>query len=88
MLDALPANLATDDRASGACARLGFAALLKDAPPANRLRAAHRRDPGDLRARDLLGVRLMIAGDAEGGLQQFLDMLRPIAPGRRPGKEG
>src|SRR5690606_32993401 len=33
LLDALPANLSTDDRAVKARARLGFAALLKDAPP-------------------------------------------------------
>ncbi|MGJ4729297.1 thioredoxin, partial [Luteimonas sp. SDU101] len=33
LLDALPANLATDDRAVKARARLGFAALLADAPP-------------------------------------------------------
>ena len=38
LLDALPANLATDDRAVKARARLGFAALLKDAPPAVVLR--------------------------------------------------
>lgn len=76
LLDALPANLATDDRAVKARARLGFAALLKDAPPAEVLESAIASDPGDLRARHLLGVRRLVSGDAEGGLQQFIEMLQ------------
>ena len=76
LLDALPANLATDDRTVKARARLGFAALLQDAPPAETLAAAIAADPGDLRARHLLGVRQLVAGDAEAGLAQFIEMLR------------
>ena len=57
-------------------ARLGFAALLHDAPPPEILQAAVDKDPGDLRARHLLGVHRIVAGDAEGGLVQFLEMLR------------
>ena len=57
-------------------ARLGFAALLKDAPPAEVLEAAIASDPTDLRARHLLGVRRLVAGDAETGLQQFIEMLQ------------
>ena len=76
LLDGLPANLSTDDRAIKARARLGFAALLKDAPPREPLLAAIAADPGDLRARHLLGVRDIVEGDAEAGLQQFLEMLR------------
>jgi putative thioredoxin len=76
LLDALPANLATDDRTVKARARLGFAALLKDAPPAEVLDAAIAADPADLRARHLLGVRKLVSGDAEGGLQQFIEMLQ------------
>ncbi len=76
LLDALPANLATDDRAVKAHARLGFAALLKDAPPAEVLEAAIAADPADLRARHLLGVRKLVEGDAEVGLQHFIEMLR------------
>ena len=76
LIDALPANLATDDRAVNARARLGFAALLKDAPPVETLRAAIDADPGDLRARHLLGAHAIVAGDSEAGLQQFMDMLR------------
>lgn len=76
LLDRLPANLATDDRTVKARAKLGFAALLKDAPPAEVLQAAIGADPDDLRARHLLGVRQLVAGDAEAGLSQFLEMLR------------
>ncbi len=76
LLDALPANLAQDDRAVRARARLGFAALLKDAPAPQVLESAIASDPKDLRARHLLGVHRIVAGDAEAGLEQFLEMLR------------
>ena len=76
LLDALPANLAHDDRAIRARARLGFAALLQDAPPPEVLEAAIAANPGDLRARHLLGVHRIVAGQSEAGLEQFLEMLR------------
>jgi putative thioredoxin len=76
LLDALPADLGTDDRAVRARARLGFAALLRDAPPRATLEAAIAADPADLRARHLLGARLLVEGDSAGGLEQFLEMLR------------
>ncbi len=76
LLDALPANLAQDDRALRGRARLGFAALLADAPPSEVLQAALAADPADLRARHLLGARAIVDGDAQAGLEQFLEMLR------------
>ena len=76
LLDALPANLATDDRAVKARARLGFAAALKDAPAPDTLRAAIAANADDLRARHLLGVHALVAGDSEGALEQFLEMLK------------
>ncbi|MEO6264433.1 MAG: thioredoxin [Luteimonas sp.] len=76
LLDALPANLAADDRAIQARARLGFAKLLQDAPPPQVLEAAIASNPDDLRARHLLGVHRIVSGDAEAGLEQFLEMLR------------
>ena len=76
LLDALPAKLATDDRAVKARARLGFAALLKNAPPAAVLEQAIAANPGDLRARHLLGARYLVEGDSEAGLAQFLAMLQ------------
>jgi putative thioredoxin len=76
LLDALPANLSTDDRAVRARARLGFANALKDAPPREALEQALARDANDLRARHLLGVRLLVDGQDEAALAQFIELLR------------
>lgn len=76
LLDALPANLETDDRAVRARARLGFAALLKDAPGIDALQAAIAADEDDLRARHLLGVHHIVGGRSQEGLEQFIEMLR------------
>ncbi|KFN45770.1 hypothetical protein N790_09395 [Arenimonas malthae CC-JY-1] len=76
LLDALPANLAQDDRALRGRARLAFLALLRDAPPAEVLRQALAADPADLRARHLLGAADIVAGRWQDGLEQFLEMLR------------
>lgn len=76
LLDVLPANLATDERAVRARASLGFAALLKDAPPPQVLEAAIAADPADLRARHYLGVHHLVGGKTDAALAQFLEMLR------------
>ena len=76
ILDALPANLATDDRAIKAKARLAFAAILKDAPPASVLEQAIASNPDDSRARHYLGVHYVLEDKAEAGLDQFLEMLK------------
>jgi putative thioredoxin len=76
LLDALPANLAHDDRAVRARSHLAFAALLGNAPPVEVLEAAIASNPDDLRARHLLGVQRIVAGDSQAGLDQFLEMLR------------
>jgi putative thioredoxin len=76
VLDALPANLATDDRAVSTRASLGFAALLKDAPTPEALEARIAADPRDLAARHLLGAHRLVGGAPEAALQQFLEMLR------------
>lgn len=75
-LDALPANLANDDRAHRLRSQLDFARSLKDAPAAGELRARIERDGNDHEARDLLGVRLLIDGEAEAALEQFLHVLK------------
>ena len=75
LLDGLPANLATDDRSVNARARLGFAALVKDAPPVDALLATVASNPDDLRARHLLGTRHLVAGEPEAALEQFIEML-------------
>jgi putative thioredoxin len=76
LLDGLPANLSTDDRAIRARARLWFAAQLPDAPPPAVLQAAIAANPDDLRARYLLGVQEIVSGDPAAGLEQFLAMLQ------------
>ncbi len=76
LIEALPANLATDDRTVRGKARLGFAAALKDAPAIEALQAAVAADPADLHARHLLGVRLLLDGRDEAALEQFIEMLR------------
>ena len=76
ILDNLPANLAIDDRAIKAKARLGFAAVLKDAPPASILEQAIASNPDDCRARHYLGVHYLMEEKAEAGLEQFLEMLK------------
>jgi len=76
ILDGLPANLATDDRAIKAKARLVFAAVLKDAPPSSVLEQAIASNPDDNRARHYLGVRHVLEDNAQAGLEQFLEMLK------------
>jgi len=76
LIEGLPANLSTDDRAIRASARLAFAAALQDAPPADTLEARIAADASDLEARHLRGVQLLLAGDDEAALTHFLEMLR------------
>lgn len=75
-LDALPANLASDERARRLRGQLDFARSLKDAPTEAELRARIERDPSDHAARDLLGVRLLIGGASAEGLDQFIEVLK------------
>lgn len=76
LLDGLPAKLATDDRAKKVRATLGFAQALQGAPTLGQLEHRVAHDGGDLEARHLLGVHYLVGGDAEGALEQFLEMLR------------
>ncbi|WP_312237534.1 thioredoxin [Stenotrophomonas sp.] len=76
LIDALPANLATDDRAVRARARLDFAFALQDAPAAEVLDARIAANGDDLQARHLRGVQLLLGGQDEAALGQFLEMLR------------
>lgn len=72
----LPANLATDNRAKRLQDQISLAETLGNAPPADELRARIEADPDDHQARDLLGVRLLMEGDSEAGLEQFLELLQ------------
>lgn len=75
-LDALPANLATDARAVRLRNQLDLARALAGAPSLAELRQRVDANGDDWEARDLLGVRLLIEGDAPAGLDQFLDILK------------
>ena len=75
-LAALPANLATDARAVRLRSELELAHALKDAPSVTELQQRVQTDPADWAARDQLGVRLLLEGDAEAGLEQFLTILQ------------
>ncbi len=82
LLDALPANLSTDERAVKARARLGFAAQLKDAPAPQALEAALAQDEGDLRARHLLGVHKLVAAMPRARWSSSSNCCAATAPGR------
>ena len=75
-LTALPANLATDARALRLRSELELAHALEGAADATELQQRIQADPTDWAARDQLGVRLLLEGDAEGGLEQFLAILK------------
>ena len=76
LIDSLPANLGTDERATTAGVLIANAAHLKDAPARAELEQRVAADPEDLSARHLLGLRLMNDGEVEVALEQFLDMLK------------
>ena len=74
-LDALPANLATDARATRLRHQLELAGALDGAPALEELQRRVAADPADWEARDLLGVRLLLGDEASAGLDQFLAIL-------------
>jgi putative thioredoxin len=75
-LDSLPTNLTEDAKAKRLRNELELAHALKDAPDIDALRSRLERDPADHAARDLLGVRLLLSGQAAAGLDEFLHILR------------
>lgn len=75
-LDALPANLAEDAKAKRLRNQLDFARVLKDAPDMATLLSRIAHDANDHAARDLLGVRLLLDGNAAAGLDEFLHILK------------
>lgn len=75
-LDALPAKFASDAKATRLRGQLDFARALDGAPGMPELLRRIEHDPADHAARDLLGVRLLLDGEAAAGLDQFLHVLR------------
>ncbi|MGY6517665.1 MAG: tetratricopeptide repeat protein [Lysobacteraceae bacterium] len=76
LLEGLPANLATDDRARSAQARLGFARQLDGGASRSELESRLAGDPADHDARHRLGLRLIVDGEAEAGLEQLIALLQ------------
>jgi putative thioredoxin len=74
-LDALPVDLAEDDRAKALAALLAMQQSLATIPSAAELLARVERDPRDFTAHDGLGVRKLLGGDAAGAMQHWLDIL-------------
>ena len=75
-LDNLPPKYATDTKATRLRSQLDFARALDGAPALGELRERIARDESDHAARDLLGIRLLLDGDAAGGLDAFLHILK------------
>ena len=74
-LDALPVDLAEDDRAKALTAMLAMQQSLSNIPPAAELLARVERDPRDFAAHDGLGVRQLLGGDAADAMQHWLTIL-------------
>lgn len=75
LIDGLPANLSTDERAVRARARLDFASALQDAPSPEALDARIAANGDDLQARHLRGVQLLLGGHDAAALEQFITLL-------------
>lgn len=76
VLAALPLAERTRPAAKTLEARLQLASALTDAPPLAELTAQVAAAPDNLSARHQLGVRRLLAGDAVGALEQFMEIMR------------
>jgi putative thioredoxin len=74
-LDALPVELAEDDRAKALAALLALHGSLAGIPAAEELLARLGRDSRDMDAHDGLGVRRLLEGDAADAMQHWLAIL-------------
>lgn len=75
-LKGLPPNRQFEPDAKRLHARLHFARLAKDAPPADRLIRAVADDPADCNARYKLSALKAMEGDYEAAMEQLLEILR------------
>ncbi len=74
-LEALPVDLAEDDRAKALGALLAMHESLAALPAVNELLARVERDPRDFAAHDGLGVRLLLGGDGAAAVEHWLAIL-------------
>jgi putative thioredoxin len=76
LLEALPAEQRMQARAARALSRCKLEQTAAAAPPLADLAQQVTADPDDLAARHQFGVRLVLAGDPERGLNELLELLR------------
>ena len=76
LFDALPANLAMDDRVAKARARIDLAQQANDAPAIEVLEAALASNANDIEARRLLALQYLVHSNPEQGLMHLMILLR------------
>jgi putative thioredoxin len=76
IIDALPVEVRDSDAAKTAQARLQFIDALADAPDSAGLQQRIADTPTDLEARYRLGARLLLDGQSEAALEQFLEIMK------------
>ncbi len=76
LLQSLPDEERNRQPASGLMARLQFAELAQGAPDQAALETSVQSHPADCAARRQLAARLVLAGDYEAALEQFMSILR------------
>lgn len=75
-LTAMPRDIRESAEIRRYAALVEFARRIAGAPDRAALEQRVAKDADDLEARDLLAARLALAGDAEGALEQYLEILR------------
>ena len=76
LFDALPTNLAMDDRVAKARARIDLAQQAENAPAIEILEATLSSNANDIEARRFLALQYLVQGKTEQGLEQLLTLLR------------
>ena len=76
LMRTLPLNIQQEDDVKALMQRMKFARLTEDAPDTDSLRQAIEKDPADLKARQQLAAQLVSAGDYQGALEQYLEIMK------------
>ncbi len=76
LFDALPANLAMDERIAKARARIDLAQQAENAPAIEVLEATLASNANDIEARRFLALQYLVQGNPEQGLEHLLILLR------------
>ena len=76
LMRTVPLNIQQEDDVKALMQRMKYARLTEDAPDTDALRQAVENDPADLKARLQLAAQLVSAGDYEGALEQYLEIMK------------